>query len=522
MLAAHSSYAGRSEIYFVTKGTTEMAIPMIVVLVHGWSVTHTHTYGELAARLKAEARAQGLAVDIKNIWLSKYVSFADEVRLEDLARGFEAAIRRELGKELKKGRRFACITHSTGGPVIRDWWNRFHPETGTKKCPMSHLVMLAPANFGSALAQLGKSRVSRLKSWFQGVEPGQGVLDWLELGSRESWNLNYDWIHRGTNPVEGDAPVFPFVLTGQTIDRKLYDNLNTYTGELGSDGVVRLPAANLNATYIRLVQNAYNATNPNELVLDNERFTTTQRTAFAIIRGCSHSGDAKGILRSIKDNRKTHPTVRAILECLKVQTASDYVRASQRFERENRAVRKSELTEKQRGFFKDRYFIHDGRSMAIIRLCDHLGHTLTDFDFLLTGKRDSPDMLPEGFILDRQRSSRDRGTLTYFINHTLMEGSKVVRHEADRHIVRPALPPMFSLGLRITARPDDGFVSYREAVLRASKEHLNTFLRADQTTLVDIVLRRVVGRGVFELINSAGTKPKGEDFRKQRPGSPIL
>jgi hypothetical protein len=160
--------------------------------------------------------------------------------------------------------------------------------------------------------------------------------------------------------------------------------------------------------------------------------------------------------------------------------------------------------------------------MAIIRLCDHLGHTLTDFDFLLTGKRDSPDMLPEGFILDRQRSSRDRGTLTYFINHTLMEGSKVVRHEADRHIVRPALPPMFSLGLRITARPDDGFVSYREAVLRASKEHLNTFLRADQTTLVDIVLRRVVGRGVFELINSAGTKPKGEDFRKQRPGSPIL
>lgn len=499
-----------------------MAVPMIVILVHGWSVTHTNTYGELAARLKTEARTQGLAVDIKNIWLSKYVSFADEVRLEDLARGFEAAIRRELGKELKKGRRFACITHSTGGPVIRDWWNRFHPETGTEKCPMSHLVMLAPANFGSALAQLGKSRVSRLKSWFQGVEPGQGVLDWLELGSPESWDLNYDWIHRGTNPVEGDPPVFPFVLTGQTIDRKLYDNLNTYTGELGSDGVVRALAANLNATYIRLVQNAHNAPNPNELVLDKERFTTTQRTAFAIIRGCSHSGDAKGILRSIKDDRKAHPTVRAILACLKVQTAADYARASQHFERENHTVRQSELTEKQRRFFRTRYFIHDRRSMAIIRLRDHLGHTLTDFDFLLTGKGNSPDMLPEGFFLDRQRNSRDRGTLTYFINHTLMEGSGVIRHKADNHIVRPASPPMTSLGVSITPRPGDGFVHYREAVLRASKEHLSTFLRADQTTLVDIVLRRVVGRGVYELRNSAVAKPKGEDFRKQRPGSPIL
>ena len=102
-----------------------MNVPKIVILVHGWSVTNTDTYGALAARLKSEARTHGLAIDIRHIWISKYVSFADEVLLEDLSRGFEAAIRRELGKELDKGRRFACITHSTGGPAIRDWWNRF-------------------------------------------------------------------------------------------------------------------------------------------------------------------------------------------------------------------------------------------------------------------------------------------------------------------------------------------------------------------------------------------------------------
>ncbi|MEE8113222.1 MAG: hypothetical protein V3T23_02595 [Nitrososphaerales archaeon] len=499
-----------------------MADPKIVILVHGWSVTNTNTYGELAARLKSAAGAQGLPVDIKNIWLSKYVSFADEVSVEDLARGFEAAIHRELGKELKKGRRFACITHSTGGPVIRDWWARFHPENGTKECPMSHLVMLAPANFGSALAQLGKSRVSRLKTWFQGVEPGQGVLNWLELGSPASWDLNHDWIHRDMDPVEGHAPVFPFVLTGQTIDRKLYDNLNPYTGELGSDGVVRVPAANLNATYIRLVQNPHNAANPNELVLDKKRFKTTQRTAFALIRGHAHSGEEKGILRSIKDDGKPHPTVRAIMACLKVQTSAEYVKVHQIFENENQKVRQSELIEKRSGFFTTRYFIHDQRSMVTIRLRDHLGHSVTDFDFLLTGGRNNPDLLPESFFVDRQRNSRDRGTLTYFINHTLMEGSAAIRHKPDNHTVRPALQPMTTLGLRIIPRPGEGFVHYREAVLRASKQHLTNFLNADQTTLVDIVLRRVVGRGVFALKNSNSADPKGEDFRRQKPGSPIL
>ena len=504
-----------------------MADPKIVILVHGWSVTNTDTYGELAARLKGAAQAQGLAVDIRNIWLSKYVSFADEVRLEDLARGFQAALSRELGKELKKGRRFVCITHSTGGPVIRDWWARCYPEKeteecqkDTEKCPMSHLIMLAPANFGSALAQLGKSRVSRLKSWFQGVEPGQGVLDWLELGSPDSWDLNYEWIHRNTDPTEADPPVFPFVLTGQTIDRKLYDNLNSYTGELGSDGVVRVPAANLNATYIRLVQNPHNVPKPNNLVLDRARSQTTQRTAFALIRGHAHSGEDKGILRSIKDDGKAHPTVQAILTCLKVETAAQYAKVRREFESKSQKVREKELVEKQSRFFTTRYFIHDRRSMVILRLQDHLGHPVTDFDFLLTGRGNNPDLLPEGFFIDRQRNSQDPSTLTYFINHTLMEGSGAIRDK--NQILRPVSPAMTSLGLRITPRPEDGFVHYREAVLQASKQHLSSFLKPDQTTLVDIVLRRVVGSGVYELVNSDAADPKGEDFRRQKPKNPIL
>ncbi|HKK13879.1 MAG TPA: hypothetical protein VKA14_04385, partial [Gammaproteobacteria bacterium] len=227
----------------------------IVVLVHGWSVHNTRTYGKLPERLEARARHEnGLDLDVRQIWLSQYVSFRDEVRLEDVSRAFDAAVRRQLGPLLDQGRRFVCITHSTGGPVVRDWWDRYYgqrPRSGP--CPMSHLIMLAPANFGSALAQLGKSRIGRLKSWFEGVEPGARILDWLELGSPEAWALNARWFDYPQTP-SGRSAVFPFVLAGQSIDHALYDPVNSYTGEPGSDGVVRAAAANLNATHVRLEQ----------------------------------------------------------------------------------------------------------------------------------------------------------------------------------------------------------------------------------------------------------------------------
>ena len=160
---------------------------LLVIFVHGWSVTNTDTYGELPARLIAEsARSGGPALDVQHIYLGQYVSFRDEVRVADISRAFDAALGAVL-RDAGANRRFVCITHSTGGPVVRDWFDRIYVQ-GKRigECPMSHLIMLAPANFGSALAQLGKTRLAAIKAWFDGVEPGQGVLDWLELGSPEA------------------------------------------------------------------------------------------------------------------------------------------------------------------------------------------------------------------------------------------------------------------------------------------------------------------------------------------------
>ncbi len=484
--------------------------PKTVVLVHGWSVHNTDTYGGLPLRLEREG------INVEHVWLGKYVSFRDEVHVDDLARGFEHALRRKLKDLLARGERFACITHSTGGPLVRQWWDEYYHRPG-RPCPMSHLVMLAPANFGSALAQLGKSHLSRMsKKLFEGVEPGSGVLDWLELGSPKAWDLNQRWITGYGDPTEGVDPVFPFVLTGQTIDRKLYDHLNSYTAEMGSDGVVRVAAANLNAVYVRLEQPAPGARDASGLAV--AECCTAPQTVFGVIRGRSHSGTNKGILRSIPSNPRTrHPTVLAVLRCLRVKTAAQYKSLRKKFEEHNEEVRKAERVEvERRGILPARKHILDSGTMVIVRLRDDQGQAVEDFEFTLTGPRGNPDMLPEGFFLDRQRNSRRHNILTYYLNHHRMMGSGPVHYEdkGRRKKLRDPIQAAPGIGLRVVAKPAEGYVHYTPAQLGASMKNLGRFLGQDETTLLEIVLRRNVREGVFALTKEHGP----EEFKNQAKG----
>jgi len=156
---------------------------MIVVFVHGWGVTDTESYGLLPEALAAQAGGYGLEIAIEHIWLGRYINFHDEVSVADVARAFHRALHDQIpdGEGIAA---FSCITHSTGGPVVREWLQRFYGAERLGQAPLRHLAMLAPANHGSALAALGKAKVGRLKAWFGGVEPGQRAMDWHCLGSR--------------------------------------------------------------------------------------------------------------------------------------------------------------------------------------------------------------------------------------------------------------------------------------------------------------------------------------------------
>ncbi|MGZ4954034.1 MAG: esterase/lipase family protein [Methylobacter sp.] len=467
---------------------------MLVVFVHGWSVTNTDTYGGLPEAVEKNADP-GLSIQVANLYLSKYVSFADEVNMEDIARGMQQAVSVEILPKLANGERFTCITHSTGGPVVRKWVELFFNEQ-LNQCPIQHLIMLAPANHGSALAQLGKGRLSRMKFFAEGVEPGVGVLDWLELGSDQSWALNLSWLDYSCI----SSGLYVFVLTGQTIDRKLYDNLNSYTGELGSDGVVRVAATNMNYGLIRLIQK------DGRFKLEKEK--RPEKFAFGVVPGLSHSGEEKGIIRSVKgDYDLSHPTVKWVLHCLSVNSEVTYKKAVKALAS---LTAQTQETERKRSakelFLFEREFITSRYCMFVFHIVDDRKNSLNDYDVIFTaGPKYDENHLPPGFFVDRQRNQLNPGKLTYYIDYDVMA----------EWLARPELEG--KLGFKIIARPSSGYAYYTVAAYKGTFEALNQYFEPNQTVMVEIQLSRHVKEGVFRLTQELRPKsfkhqPKGIDL----------
>ena len=467
---------------------------MRIVFIHGWSVTNTDTYGGLPAALVKNAPAK-LDLQVTHLYLGKYVSFADEVKMDDIARGVQQAIATEVVPKLAKGERFACITHSTGGPVVRAWIDLFYHDK-LEKCPLRHLVMLAPANHGSALAQLGKGRLAQMKFFAGGVEPGRGVLDWLELGSDQGWELNREWLDYDC--VAGG--LYPFVLTGQKIDRAFYDNLNSYTDEAGSDGVVRVAAASMNYGLIRLVQA------DRDLKMNKDE--RAAKTALGVLPGRSHSGETIGILGSVNpDDDGLHPTVQWVLRCLEVGSATAYNRLVKELENLTAKTQQDEKieTETELFIFKRKFETHR-YCMLVIRLVDDRGNNLTDYDVLFTaGPEYDPNHLPPGFFVDRQRNQLNPGKLTYYIDYDVM----------NDWLSKPELGGKF--GVQIKARPAAGFAYYTVAEHRGTFAGLKRYFEPNQTLMVEVELRRHVVEGVFRLTQNLSP----EDFKEQPKGADL-
>ncbi|WP_136799962.1 esterase/lipase family protein [Desulfosediminicola ganghwensis] len=439
---------------------------MRLLFIHGWSVTNTKTYGELPQALSSAAISFDLDLNIQHLYLGRYISFRDEVTVDDLARALDQALR-DLPENNGKHSiaPFSCITHSTGGPVVRYWIDKYYSEKGLEFLPLKHLVMLAPANHGSALAKLGKTRVGRIKAWFQGVEPGQRILDWLSLGSDGQWSLNqkyldYDYINSG---------FYPFVLTGQGIDEKFYDFVNSYLVENGSDGVVRVAGANMNYRYLSLAQSRDQIIRKRPItfaLLPEGNVRIPEKMSIGVYNEYSHSGTRMGIMRSVESDDINSPIVTGILKCLKVESPKTY---------EERAKELDKLTEQQQAG-EDKY------CMLIFNIQDDHGEQIGkgNYDlFLLAGKQYKPELLPKGFFKDRQMNDAT-GRLIYYLNYEKMKEIKDGQ-----------------FGLRIVARPSKGFSYYCAGEFRSNGIPVESILSPNQTTYVDVRLHRFVDKNVF-------------------------
>jgi hypothetical protein len=457
---------------------------MIVIFVHGWSVTHTNTYGALPQWLERQSKEGALGIEVGNIYLGRYISFDDTVTVDDIARAFDHAVCDELAAKLRDGERFACITHSTGGPIVRKWMDLYF-KNRLQQCPLSHLIMLAPANHGSALAQLGKSRLGRIKSFFEGVEPGQPVLDWLELGSDLSWQLNESWLDYDC-AAHG---IYSFVLTGQKIDRQLYDALNSYTGEAGSDGVVRVAAANMNYSLLKVHQEGSNG---DSLVVEQMR--RTKPMAFGVLPGCSHSGNRMGIIQSITmANASSHPTALWVLRCLQVTHRDAYNKVAKELEKLTQETQNHEQLVQVNTLLSKREYRTNRNAMIIFRLIDDRGNHLVDYDLYLTaGPKYSEHALPTGFFVDRQRNLRNQGKLTYFLDYDIMEAG----------INTPKMQG--NLGFCIKAYPqarEQALAYYTPLDFHSSLADMNKILHPNETVMVEIMLQRRVDRAVSRITN---------------------
>ena len=211
-----------------------------VLIIHGWSDT-SKSFRSLAGFLSNHG------YEPKVLWLGDYISKDDDVRVEDVAKRMGEVIDGMIASgDLDKS--FDMIVHSTGGLVARAWLTSWY-RGAADKCPAKRLVMLAPANYGSKLAAMGKSFLGRVvkgyDNWFQS---GQAMLNDLELSSPYQWELaQRDILIAPSGDAAryyGDGLVWPFVIVGTHPYANL---LRQIVNENGSDGTVRVCAANLNA-----------------------------------------------------------------------------------------------------------------------------------------------------------------------------------------------------------------------------------------------------------------------------------
>ena len=465
---------------------------MLLLFIHGWSVTNTSTYGKLPRIISRNAHQHNLDIEIKNIWLGRYISFHDEVTMTDIVRAMHQALHEIVPEVFSNNSPFSCITHSTGGPVVREWVDRYYGKDNLDELPLKHLIMLAPANHGSSLATLGKERIGRIKSWFNGVEPGRRILDWLSLGSSYQYRLAAKNIHY----KNADNGYFPFVFTGQSIDEKYYDFLNSYLTEVGSDGVVRVSGANMNYSMLELKENIENQLSilhriesfSVNLLEQTNPIMQPDKMPLCVIPKASHSGTKMGILKSpTYKNADKKPVVEMIFKALKINDKASYVN----LEKEIGDLTK-EIQSKDKHSKKHRY------SNIVFSIWDDEGNTVENYDLvLLYGKNFEPEKLPKGFFVDKQRNTKSTNNMVFYLDYDVL-----------------AKNPDGMMGIRIFPRPSEGFSYYKPVEYRDEVNDFLKILQPNETLYVKIILHRHVDKNSFRF---GSAEDKAKSFKKEKP-----
>lgn len=429
-----------------------------------------------------------------NVFLLNYDSLDDESTFEDFADKLD-----EDYQQLFKGERIDVACHSTGALVSRAWLRMHYQRQradGIKKptSPVEHLLMFAPANFGSDLARLGQSFLGKFRSTFfnrnhQGEdfwESGRVVLQGLEPASPFQWMLSADDLHGDGffNVALGNSKVcYPFVFAGGKGYGGLEGKLIPARNKPGTDGTVRICGTSLN-TRKCVVDFSKPVVRP--------RWLREQK--FPVIPFTIFSEFTHGSIIDVENafTAGTNAASNLVLEAIQTKTIANYASLATRFD----AAHKEKHTgdDYQQFFFKVR---------------DDVGFNIADYfiDFYV--------MLPSGETDSKLTAEFDKEFESEFTKHSADPSCRVLLLNVTnlRKYLQKLKQVKARLVFDIAAKSPNrqvtflpGYaVAYDGAAAADGKEP--TFLYPNTTTLVEIVLNRVETDKVLHLLTHDLEKP---------------
>lgn len=453
-----------------------------------------------------------------NLWLGGYPSTDDDIRIEDAARrlGEEIDARQADGR---LGERFHLIVHSTGALVARRWLADRFPSGGS---PVDNFLMLAPANFGSPLAHIGRSVLGRLKVGLTNAfQSGTEILHALELGSAFQQDLALcDRLSRdgeSSSPFD-EAGTRPFVIVGA-----LRVTGTQILNETGWDGTVRIASANMDPQGMSIDFRG----DPSKPELKPWSRRGPSETAFAVLPDRDHLSILDPGESEAEDSEVRARLETMILEALEVDSAGRYREVTRRWKEDiNEDTRwlassspearaRFETVFGSRRIPRDRFHEH---YQVVVSVRDSEGFPVEDFGIWLNSPTDKRRTRAPAASSALQASEiKAHMELITDIHVNRRNGSRRVLH-LDRYKLMG--PEGYFAGLRgertlmaaISADPAGrnvnyglrrgqiyGYLPLRPSERDPAEGHPDRFLRRWSTHFVEVILPRQVETRAFRL-----------------------
>lgn len=492
-----------------------------IVLIHGFSAESSDSdlqsikaiYGTLPDDLRKRFGNRSVV----EIDLARYLSMDDGLGIGD----FSMALDRALNSDFKSllATRFNAIVHSTGALVIRNWVRRTWNTDPGFVCPAKRIVYLAGANLGSGLAHVGRTQLAKwYRLLFQGIAGrGLATLEALELGSDWTLTLHLDLLHYKINDK-----VMEFCLIGSQPPKEWFLIPIRYTKEDGSDGVVRVSASNLNFNYLRIeptdrarklsssdVQRFAQASRCSEgdsvKGLDEGLYAIAEPSCpgfdgraevpFAVVYGCSHSGDKTGIVSGTDTREQVMglltaslgaemPDIANVKATFDSRTQDTYEMARTAGPTRNKLIGKINV-QKQ----------YDKHSQVIFRIKDQFGRPVQHFGIYFNSLGGgTPLRSIDGLFEDSHANEISPNIITFYLrsdsyNPASAGGSWV-----------PSLPFVNGCTMEIDAHePLTERVQFLPLHLTLSASDLERWVQPHRTTIVDVALLRTPVQEVLSL-----------------------